>query len=140
MLVVMLHSERLSIPIEVLESRWHKVSSRLVSYAAEVAERERELPCWVLDGTPEVDDLEALGEEVGDVSFREVQTHTAGGRFGSLSMISVSRYMRIFLYGTTYLVNVGNLNRRPVLWCLGSSSRSGLPQSCAPKLVQILSK
>lgn len=75
---VVLHAERLPIAIGVLESSRHKVV-RTVDRAV-VTERERPVECDVVDRPPEVDDLEAILEQLGYVRSGEMTVDTCDGR------------------------------------------------------------
>ena len=57
---------------------------RLGIDAAIVAQRKGQVESWMRDGAPEIDDLEAVLEECGDLRSGEVPVHAGDGPFGGL--------------------------------------------------------
>lgn len=85
MIGVIPHLQRLPVVIRVLQRTGNKVV--LDIDAPVVAERERPVPRWVVDGTPKVDDLEAVLQELRGVADWEVPMYaSSGGRLGLVDM------------------------------------------------------
>ena len=82
MVRIVLHAQRLSVVVGVAQNRGHEVVLHVD--AAVVAERERPVPRGVVDGPPEVDDLEAVLEQLGRVRGREVAHDARRGGLGRL--------------------------------------------------------
>ena len=101
---VVLHAERLPVAVGVLQRGRHEVV-RAVDGAV-VAERERPVERGVVDGPPEVDDLETAREQLGDVVRGEMAADARDGRLLRL----VDMYLR---HGLALLRRVFDLARAP---------------------------
>jgi hypothetical protein len=94
MLRVVLDTERLAFVIRVPEGRGHQVVLRVD--AAVIAERERPVPRRVVDRTPEVDDLEAVLQQLWDVFGGQVSVDTGNRGLGGLVDVNL-RHRLTFL-------------------------------------------
>lgn len=62
MVRVIYHAHRLTVPVGILQCRWHEICLRI--HAAVVAQCERVVKGWLANRAPEVDDLVALGKKL----------------------------------------------------------------------------
>lgn len=82
MVLVVCHTERLALAVRAQTRHWENVL--LVVNASVVAERERPVQRGVLNRTPEIDNLEAIGEELRDVGRRKMAVYACDRRPGRL--------------------------------------------------------
>ena len=82
MILVVCDTERLAFAVGVYKRNWEHVLLHV--HAPVVAECKRPIPRCVFDGSPEVDDLEAIFEELWDISGGEMAVHARNRRWGRL--------------------------------------------------------
>ncbi len=95
MVFIIAHTERFAFSIRIYERNRERISCLV--YTPVVAQSERPIVCGMVDGSPEVDDLEAVLEQLLDVGRGEVSVYAIDG-------------------GLEGLVNVDVGNGLPLIW------------------------
>ena len=95
MVFIVAHTEHFTFSIRIYERNRERISCLI--YTPVVAQSERPIVCGVVDGSPEVDDLEAVLEQLWSVGRGEVFVREINGVLGSLVAVDEeSGLARIF--------------------------------------------